>query len=626
MTPRHHLLILVVLTTIGACSSKISASLSAEMEISSSLALYKQTERLFRDDNPDGVLSAIVAMQQKVVNPFAVKQSRLQMATHFFEKNALHNATTILNRYLLDPKDPVIYPKAKALQIKLLIAQSQKEDALEAYKALISIYPQHDPDREILESISALYDTPITPKDILPTPQDQIEYIRRLFESRLFPATIAQIKLYRDHLYGTRFWADMLYYEGVSFYHLAHYWNAYHLLEEAIGLRRDSKQKWGEAEYWFAKSLKASNQSEWAQQRFMRAIQSAMPNDWYLGEAYYNVLTYLKDTNGPKDQIDLYTQLFERTSKHSPFYSRYQWEKAPTISIDIQARLTKLYSELIKSSPSIKDKSIDPMAWGNTHIPITYAVKEIYERHLSLDKSSSHNPWKSFVETMRDFKMESIVFDQLNSRITANPSKSGQELEALMYLHYLRREFPQSIQSVSRYLPLDVIQNGMLLPEIIPFYYPRPYWAWISDAANKYKVDPYLLIALIHQRSHFNVALEIEDSYGLFQIPLHVAVEISNELGLKWNGKSDLLAPQKNIVYAAIYLSKLKKIYENNYALMIAAATTDVATVNQWLGSQSKTPDTLQDTLSYIKFTHTRETIREVLQKYLIYQALYKIF
>ncbi len=594
-----------------------------KIEIESSLSLYRQTERYLKQNTPDSILNAIISTQQRVINPFAVKRTRLELAKYYLNKNAVQNTISIIDRYLLDPSDTIIYPKAKILQIEVYLKTKQSSEALKAYKELITLYPQYDTSRELLDQVSDLYDAPLKPKDILPTVKEKIGYIRTLYEAKAYPAAIEQIHLFKDFFIGTPYWEDALYYEGVCYYHLSNYHNAYSLIEEAIGIRKIDRQQWPEAEYWFSKSLKAANQSDWAQQRMMRVVRDAKPTDWMIGEAYYQVLTYFKDSKNNEEDIPKYEADFEKFAKKSPYFERYQWEKSPKPSPEVSEKLFQIYSQVIKNSDTIQDKSINPMTWGNTHMPVSYGVEKTYSNYLESKKRPQWNSWKRFIDEMKGYDMDDIGYDQLRHRIFNSKTIPIDEIETVLYLQNTRREYPQSIQSISEYIPPDLIANGNIPGKLVQYYYPRPYWAWITDASKKYNVDPYLLLTLIRQRSHFNVTLKLNGNYGLCQIDGDLAQEFSKTMGIKWVGTEDLFMPQRNIMYGAFYLSQLKKAYNNNYALMIAALSTEITTVNTWLGFPPKIPDTLQETIPVIVYTQTRDIIRETLENYLIYRMMY---
>jgi soluble lytic murein transglycosylase len=622
MLNRYIGLIIVIAIAIMPPLLAQHISEKTKLEIETALSLYRKTDRHLKENTPDDVLNAIISTQQKILNPFSVKAARLKLAEYYLEKNAIQSSISIIDRYLLDPSDTVIYPKVKILQIQIFIKTKQSKEALNAYKDLISVYPHFDINRHIFDDISELFEAPLKPNDILPSIKDKLDYITHLFEAKAYTATIDQIKLFKDFFTGSAYLQDIIFYQGVSNYHVSQFLNAQLLLDEALGLRKLHHEQWPEAHYWFSKALKATHKSDWAQQEMMHALEIAKPTDWFLGEAYYHVVTYFRQSKVQPNDLKKYEDDFAKYASKSPYFEKYHWEKSPQPSPEVRQRLFQIYSQLIKQSDTITNKNIDPMVWGQEHIPVTFSVEKVYTQFLASKSESQWNPWKQFVDEMKGFGLESTGYDHLRHRIFTSKTLPKDEIEAILYLHFNRREYPQGIQSMSEYIPSDELANGIIPGKLLQYYYPRLYWAWITDACKKYDVDPYLLLTLIRQRSHFNTTLTLNGNMGLCQLSPTLAEDLSKAMGIKWSGPEELLMPQRNIIYGAFYLSQLKKSYAGNYAMMIAAFSTDTSTVNLWIGNPPKLPDTLNDTISTVVYTQTRDTIREVLGNYLIYRMI----
>ena len=89
------------------------------------------------------------------------------------------------------------------------------------------------------------------------------------------------------------------------------------------------------------------------------------------------------------------------------------------------------------------------------------------------------------------------------------------------------------------------------------------YWPLVRDLSNQYQLDPALVMAMVHVESKFNPrALSKKGAMGLMQI----VPETAEELGLTdpWN-------PRANLEAGIRYLAKIKKIFNNNLRLALAA-------------------------------------------------------
>lgn len=89
------------------------------------------------------------------------------------------------------------------------------------------------------------------------------------------------------------------------------------------------------------------------------------------------------------------------------------------------------------------------------------------------------------------------------------------------------------------------------------------YWPLVRDLSDQYKLDPALVMALVHVESRFKpLALSKKGAMGLMQIIPATA----KELGLTdpWN-------PRANLEAGIRYLAKIKKIFNHDLVLTLAA-------------------------------------------------------
>ncbi len=157
------------------------------------------------------------------------------------------------------------------------------------------------------------------------------------------------------------------------------------------------------------------------------------------------------------------------------------------------------------------------------------------------------------------------------------------------------------------------------------YSYPLPdeYFSIIKREAEKFKIDPFLVVALIRQESLFNEgALSYAGARGLMQLMYYTARRLAYELNYRRIRKRHLYIPETNIKLGVYYLKKLFDRYgRKNYVYVLAAYNAGEHRVDYW-------DDILKDFdksefTEMIPFTQTRKYVKIILTNYFIYRKLY---
>ncbi|MBQ8495010.1 MAG: lytic transglycosylase domain-containing protein, partial [Clostridia bacterium] len=115
-------------------------------------------------------------------------------------------------------------------------------------------------------------------------------------------------------------------------------------------------------------------------------------------------------------------------------------------------------------------------------------------------------------------------------------------------------------------------------------FYPVEYWDTVSAEAEKYELDPVLVLAVIHTESRFDSnAVSHADAHGLMQIT-PVALEWAQYRSDEFDDvtTADLYDPQTNIRLGVYILSLLRESYPETDT-MLAAYNAGYGQVAEWL-------------------------------------------
>ncbi|MFL0267776.1 lytic transglycosylase domain-containing protein [Candidatus Clostridium radicumherbarum] len=153
--------------------------------------------------------------------------------------------------------------------------------------------------------------------------------------------------------------------------------------------------------------------------------------------------------------------------------------------------------------------------------------------------------------------------------------------------------------------------------------YPFNYVDSINKYSKKYNLDPYLISAVIKTESNYKSrALSSKNAYGLMQITPDTAEWAAKQMKLDDYKNEKLFDPDYNINMGCWYLDNLKKEFNGNMDLVLAAYNGGRGNVEKWLADSEHSKDGVS--LHYIPFKETDKYIKRVKVNYNIYKFLYK--
>lgn len=149
--------------------------------------------------------------------------------------------------------------------------------------------------------------------------------------------------------------------------------------------------------------------------------------------------------------------------------------------------------------------------------------------------------------------------------------------------------------------------------------YPLDYEAQIKRSATRYKVDPYLVLAMIRIESSFDPEVRSsKGAVGLMQVLPSTARYVMRRRGR--TGAVDLKRPAANIDIGTYYMRYLlDRYHDERYAL--AAYNGGEANMDRWLKGRESDPPA--EVVKAVPFRETREFVGKVLRARQVYRTLY---
>ncbi|MDH5804164.1 MAG: transglycosylase SLT domain-containing protein [Gemmatimonadota bacterium] len=158
-------------------------------------------------------------------------------------------------------------------------------------------------------------------------------------------------------------------------------------------------------------------------------------------------------------------------------------------------------------------------------------------------------------------------------------------------------------------------------PRVLRIIFPWPNQQLVVREAQKFGVDPYLLVGLIRRESAFDEdATSVAGARGMTQLMPTTADWLARRLGVDWD-ELYLGVADANIHVGAAHLSEMLENYDGAVVPALAAYNAGGSRVQRWL----RFPEA-GDWVAFterIPFNETRIYVREVLRNRAVYRALY---
>ena len=148
----------------------------------------------------------------------------------------------------------------------------------------------------------------------------------------------------------------------------------------------------------------------------------------------------------------------------------------------------------------------------------------------------------------------------------------------------------------------DKRQRILVNDETLSTIFPKAFWPLVKKYSFRYKVDPYLVLAVMRQESKFNPgAVSKSNAIGLMQLLPTTAKDVAIQIGHRWKGQDDLYNIETNIHMGVYYLSWLSRIFKDDFSLTVMAYNAGIGNVRKW--KQRLPKDNMLNQLSSIPFS-----------------------
>lgn len=198
----------------------------------------------------------------------------------------------------------------------------------------------------------------------------------------------------------------------------------------------------------------------------------------------------------------------------------------------------------------------------------------------------------------------------------------GEGLSLLVWIHTLQGKPRRAQHAMNRYSRVGAYPNASTEP-LWKKAYPIEYQALVERFSKENGLNPYLVLGLIRQESHFNPKAKSHAyALGLMQLLARSARSIATKLlGYKRLAARDLYKPRINIELGTRMLRELHSMYRGNTALAVASYNAGPFAVKDWVHRFGHLAT--DEFVEMIPYRGTASYVKKVLGAACVFSALY---
>lgn len=157
----------------------------------------------------------------------------------------------------------------------------------------------------------------------------------------------------------------------------------------------------------------------------------------------------------------------------------------------------------------------------------------------------------------------------------------------------------------------------------LKWLYPVEYEDEVAAYSRQFNVDPLLVTAMIKVESAFDPdAVSRSGARGLMQIMPDTGEWVAGQMGMESFDINRLFDPETNIQIGVWYFASLRRQFNDNVVLALAAYNGGRGNVAQWIDRDIWSGE--EEDLEDIPFPETRAYVRKVLTAYEWYDRIWR--
>ena len=580
---------------------------------------------------------------------FITQRGAMEWARYYVSKRRFGEAKDILKTLQIQPGLPPIKEVLETM-VALSIDDRDAPKAIQHYQQLISLYPESDLDQHVLDRIRRQFGYSGDIVELLNTPDLRADYVHNLYRSGNY-RNLTQYYLTAEAQraeFGPKR-PRVLSEVALSFIELSQLKKArdrLFVMAQIPGLTPDEEAL---AKTFHSKLVIDSGDPSFGADYAANTLRSVifMGKTATMPMAFYTYAQLMTSANQPDAVADAQAYVLRYIPESDPYILKSSWDRQRLRSAGGQAtefpQLERRLKSVLKSQEIVgavfrwldsrftsSDKVSRPaavMVGGYRSVPLSYhaiwALRDwgSVEKNATARASLDRHPDVVKYTQMVSMGLGQMALDEIDYRLIRQPSDSLKYARLTVLLKMGR--FGKALAQVKR----DQGGQGTSFYPIpagwIDKVYPKVYWGFIVSECQKYKLDPYFVLAILREDSAFEAHdIQTKDTTHLFRIKDDTIKQISVRFG-EWGGDPVSLPPEKIIKYGVYYIAWLRDNFDNNLLYTIMAYGTNPELAAQLIHGSSGLNHDAFDLMAAIPYPETRDYVQRVLDTYVIYSLIY---
>jgi soluble lytic murein transglycosylase len=237
------------------------------------------------------------------------------------------------------------------------------------------------------------------------------------------------------------------------------------------------------------------------------------------------------------------------------------------------------------------------------------------ERHLAIESLGADRHFRAGVELYR-LGLPGALPELLAVDLSTKPHHAKSLLLKVLFDAGKKKE----VALLSTQGELGGAVNAETAP-VFRMAFPNAFRELVERSANRSKVDPNLLHAVVREESRFRPEVKSgAGAMGLVQLLPSTAALVARKAGIENFTEESLLQPHQNLILGSLYLRSLTQLFKGNLVRVVASYNAGPGSVLKWM--ELNPGLAADDFVEEIPFKETREYVKRVLGSYAAYSLL----
>lgn len=593
--------------------------------------LYTEFLIALYNNNLQDAQGYLQQLRLRYFGTFISKYAQINLLEYYVSEHRLEEASVLFDALQYRLSESIFQQELLKLKVEMEIVASNEMSVLNYYGQLLIQYPEADQYFQLWNKIRYSFRNKLVLSDCFRDADDHLLYLKNLVEKQFYSRALEEVSFIKTNYPQFVGLQEVKLIEASIYFHEYRYSKVVPLTKEFMSAQR-SPQLRNQGLLYLAESLKRMNQGDAAVSTYKLILESEKLTPEYVERVYYE-LAKLHFEQGSYSDYKKIMKQFERYKRHY-YYQRFQWEREweKLLSSHSDLKLKKDIGDLVESreyadvlfnvfsdiGSRYSDVKLKGVAGVNL-VPFSYdtylLLKQYFSSSMDVDVSSS-TTW------LYESGYGDLELKRLQYQGETNTVIEYQRLYDLSWLQHKTHRYFSQINTVSHVLQKSIRSDLPIPSDLIKSLYKRPYWEMTQSYSKKYKVDPYLVLAVMNESSQFlPSAKDDKNRIGLMKLDPVLSKELTWNVGKTWLGGGELYNPDLNIQLGTYYLSQLLTRYNHDVYLALVAFYMNIETANKL--KEGKGLSSLQSLATDIPLEDTRVFIENVLTHYLIYKVIY---